>query len=62
MTDPLVHEDDGGTELSEEDREGLIPSYFTLPSELNVTRKRYIAVLQAADGHDIGPLLDFVRS
>jgi Fic-DOC domain mobile mystery protein B len=26
------------------------------------TRKRYIAALQAADGHDIGPLLEFVRS
>lgn len=35
MTDPLVPEDDGGTELSEEEREGLIPSYITLRSELN---------------------------
>jgi len=26
------------------------------------TRKRYIAALQAADKHDIGPLLEFVRS
>jgi hypothetical protein len=30
--------------------------------DLKETRKRYIAVLRAADGHDIGPLLDFVRS
>ena len=36
MTDPLVpHQDDGGTELTEEEREGLIPSYITLRSELN---------------------------
>lgn len=26
------------------------------------TRERYISALQAADGHDIGPLLEFVRS
>ena len=35
MTDPLVPQDDGGTELTEEEREGLIPSYITLRSELN---------------------------
>jgi len=35
MTDPLVRQDDGGTELTEEEREGLIPSYITLRSELN---------------------------
>ena len=35
MTDRLVPEDDGGTELTEEEREGLIPSYITLRSELN---------------------------
>ena len=35
MTDPLVPQDDGGTELIEEEREGLIPSYITLRSELN---------------------------
>jgi Fic-DOC domain mobile mystery protein B len=29
---------------------------------LSETRKRYIAALRAADGHDIGPLLEFVRS
>ncbi len=26
------------------------------------TRKRYIAALHAADEHDLGPLLEFVRS
>ena len=35
MTDPSGPQDDGGTELTEEEREGLIPSYVTLRSELN---------------------------
>ena len=35
MTDPLGPQDDGGTELTEEERKGLIPSYITLRSELN---------------------------
>ena len=35
ITGPLVPQDDGGTELTEEEREGLIPSYITLRSELN---------------------------
>ena len=35
MTSPLVPQDDGRTELTEEEREGLIPSYITLRSELN---------------------------
>jgi Fic-DOC domain mobile mystery protein B len=35
MTNPRVREDDGGTTLSDEEREGLIPSYITLRSELN---------------------------
>ena len=35
MTDLLVPQDDGGTVLGEEEREGLIPSYITLRSELN---------------------------
>jgi Fic-DOC domain mobile mystery protein B len=35
MTGPLVPQDDEGTELTEEEREGLIPSYITLRSELN---------------------------
>ena len=30
--------------------------------DVGETRKRYIAALQAADEHDIGPLLKFVRS
>ena len=35
MIDPLRPQDNGGTELTEEEREGLIPSYITLRSELN---------------------------
>ena len=35
MTDPLLPENDGGTELTAEECEGLIPSYITLRSELN---------------------------
>ena len=35
MTDPLGPKDDAGTELTEEEREGLIPSYVTLRGELN---------------------------
>jgi len=30
--------------------------------DVGETRERYIAALQAADEHDIGPLLEFVRS
>ena len=35
MTDLLGPKDDGRTDLTEEEREGLIPSYITLRSELN---------------------------
>jgi Fic-DOC domain mobile mystery protein B len=35
MIDPLLPENDGQTPLSEEEREGLIPSYITLRAELN---------------------------
>lgn len=35
MTDLLAPQDDSGTALSEEEREGLIPSYIALRSELN---------------------------
>jgi len=35
MTDSLVTQNDGETGLSEEEKEGLIPSYITLRSELN---------------------------
>ncbi len=35
MTDPLAPQDDGNTELSPDEREGLIPSYITTRAELN---------------------------
>lgn len=35
MSDPLLPDADGQTALSEEEREGLIPSYITLRGELN---------------------------
>lgn len=35
MTDPLGAQDDDATALDDEEREGLIPSYITLRSELN---------------------------
>ena len=35
MSAPLLPEDDGQTPLSDEEREGLIPSYITLRAELN---------------------------
>lgn len=42
MTDPLVPQDNGGTEITEEEREGLIPSYITLRSELNESEQANI--------------------
>ena len=35
MTDPLLEQDNAATPLSEEEKEGLIPSYITLRGELN---------------------------
>lgn len=35
MTDPLFEQDDAATPLSEEEKEGLIPSYITLRGDLN---------------------------
>jgi hypothetical protein len=31
-------------------------------SKAGTVRQRYIAALQAADGHDLGPLRQFVRT
>lgn len=35
MSDPLFEQDDAATPLSEEEKDGLIPSYITLRGELN---------------------------
>ena len=36
MTGPLEEQDNANTPLSDEEREGLIPSYITLRSELRL--------------------------
>jgi Fic-DOC domain mobile mystery protein B len=46
MTDPLFEQDDTATPLSEEEREGLIPSYITLRSELNEAEQANILEAQ----------------
>lgn len=47
MNDPLLPQDDGSTPLTEEEREGLIPSYITLRGELNEAEQANI--LEAED-------------
>jgi len=47
MSDPLLPVDDGQTPLTHEEREGLIPSYITLRSELNEAEQANI--LEALD-------------
>jgi Fic-DOC domain mobile mystery protein B len=42
VTDPLVPIGDGHTELTDDDREGLIPSYITTRGELNDAEQRNI--------------------
>ena len=46
MTDALGPQDDAGTPLNEEEREGLIPSYITLRSELNEAEQANIVEAQ----------------
>ncbi len=46
MTDALGPQDDAGTPLSEEEREGLIPSYITLRSERNEAEQANIVEAQ----------------
>ena len=47
MIDPLLPENDGQTPLSEEEREGLIPSYITLRAELNEAEQANILEAEA---------------
>lgn len=42
MSDPLGPQDDGNTPLDPEEREGLIPSYISLRSELNAAEQENI--------------------
>ena len=46
MTDLSGPQDDGGTELTEDEREGLIPSYITLRNELNEAEQANILEAQ----------------
>lgn len=46
MNDADVTEPDGATPLTEEEREGLIPSYITLRSELNEAEQANIVTAQ----------------
>lgn len=43
MVDPLVPEGDGHTPLTDEEREGLLPSYISTRGELNDAEQRNIA-------------------
>lgn len=47
MNDPLGPQDDAGTPLTEEEREGLIPSYITLRNELNEAEQANILEARA---------------
>lgn len=47
MNDPLGPRDDMATPLTEEEREGLIPSYITLRSELNEAEQANIVDAQS---------------
>jgi len=47
MTDPLFEHDDAATPLSEEEKEGLIPSYITLRGELNEAEQANILEAEA---------------
>ncbi|MEH6591263.1 MAG: mobile mystery protein B [Halioglobus sp.] len=46
MTDPFDGQDDAATPLSEEEKEGLIPSYVTLRGELNEAEQANILEAQ----------------
>jgi Fic-DOC domain mobile mystery protein B len=46
LNDPLEPQDDAGTPLTEEEKEGLIPSYITLRSELNEAEQENILEAQ----------------
>jgi Fic-DOC domain mobile mystery protein B len=47
MTGPFDEQDSGATRLSEEEREGLIPSYITLRGELNEAEQTNILEAEA---------------
>lgn len=58
MSDPLAPEGDGHTELSEDDREGLIPSYIATRADLFDAEQRNIANALRRRGPSTDVLLD----
>lgn len=58
MNDPLVPQADGHTELSEEDREGLIPSYIATLGDLFDAEQRNIAAALRRRAPSTDVLLD----
>jgi Fic-DOC domain mobile mystery protein B len=58
MTDPLVPVGDGHTELSEEDRLGLIPTYIATRGELFDAEQRNIAQALRGRPPSVATLLD----
>lgn len=58
MTDPLLPVGDGHTELTEEDREGLIPTYISTRGELFEAEQRNIADALIRRSPTAGQILD----
>jgi Fic-DOC domain mobile mystery protein B len=58
MTDPLVPVGDGHTELSEEDRLGLIPTYIATRGELFDAEQRHVAEALLSRRPTVAQLLD----
>lgn len=58
MTDPLVPLGDGHTELSDEDRQGLIPPYLSTRAELFDAEQRNIAEALLRRAPTVAQLLD----
>jgi len=57
MTDPLLEQDNAATPLSEEEKEGLIPSYITLRGELNEAEQANILAAEEWCGRRSKPAL-----
>jgi fido (protein-threonine AMPylation protein) len=58
MSDPLVPVGDGNTELSEQDREGLLPSYVATRGDLFDAEQRNIAEAMLRRRPTVDELLD----
>jgi Fic-DOC domain mobile mystery protein B len=58
LSDPLAPQGDGHTELSEEDREGLIPSYIATRGDLFDAEQRNVAAALRRRAPSIDALLD----